>query len=86
MYRLLVLSSLFIGTVLSCSMPHGWKIKSISQRAKHAENILYGKVIKSPTKWKISGSNLFPVLSKKKGLYQVKVEVYCIFKGGSMQR
>ena len=74
----------FALVVHSCSMPPGWRQKSVGERAKQAEIVLYGKVINSPVKWEFQGN--LPKLVKKEGFYEVRVEVYCILKGADVAR
>ena len=72
--------------VYSCSVPLGWKPKDLSERAKSAEIVLYGKVTKSPSKWYHPIPEKAPILQKKRGIYSAEIEIYCIFKGEIGQR
>ena len=79
-------ASAMLSAVNSCSVPRGWKPKSLPERAKSAEIVFYGKVLKSPTRWYHPSPKTAPILGKKSGLYSVEVEIYCIFKGDIVQR
>ena len=72
--------------VSSCSIPRGWKVKTLEERASIAEMVLYGKVSKSPTKWQETSTDIFPILQKKEGIYSIELEIYCIFRGGFLPR
>lgn len=72
--------------VLSCSIPRGWKLKTVEERASIAEMVLYGKVNKSPTKWQQTSTEMLPILQKKEGMYSIELEIYCIFRGGFLPR
>ena len=81
-----LLAYLALDDVSSCSIPRGWKVKTIEQRASVAEMVLYGKVSKSPTKWQETSTDIFPILEKKEGIYTIELEIYCIFRGGFLPR
>lgn len=82
----LVFTSSILTNVHCCSIPRGWKIKSLAERAKSAEIVFYGKVLRSPTKWHYPSPESAPILKIESGLYTAEVGIYCIFKGDLVQR
>ena len=86
LFIIVALALTIVSFVYACSVPRGWKPKSLAERAKSAEIVLYGKVIHSPSRWYYSEHRKAPILKKKEGIYSAELEIYCIYKGDIYQR
>ena len=95
-YKCLILLSILICLatatiqVHSCSVPIGWKPKNIEERVSQAEMVLHVRIAKSPTKWVVSNIQVdgkrVAKFVRTKDLYTAAVEIYCIYKGDSLER
>ena len=60
---------------LGCDQPVSWKSRGLSERARKAKLVIYGKVLPKSKESR-----------KPRGLYKVQFEVFCILKGRRVPR